>query len=348
MRLTFHIVVTPGSVKLAHCALASMLHWTPWRFVLVSNGLARTELLELHRVAAGLPRTAVHVIPEHTPLPHGIVLNRLFTDWREPYFAFVDVDFFITGPVANQVHDAVQTADVVTAGYHLALEADQARDGFEGKRLVGPRGETLGVTFFAVYRTGPLREVMQRWRIGFERYDAPEFLPDAVRRLLWQKGYRGWAYDTAKVLNMLLLLDGRRIVHLDRPELQHVGGLAGMLLPVIGRRARMLLKLKRRLADTSLTDRSLQPPLWQRLWWRWCQGPARYQDRLGTYRREQVARFFARYFRSLISDAEPPALLLAEGPLRSRIERMCATLAEAVRLAGLEPDADSEQARRAA
>ncbi len=332
MTLTFHIVVTPGSVGLARCSVASMLHWTPWHFNLVANGLGRSEWAELVRLAQSHPRLSCTAVPERMLLPHGIVLTRLLDDCRDPFFCFADVDFFITGPVADLVHTAIESAEVVTAGYHLALDADAGWDGYEGKRLLGPHGEVLGVTFFAVYRTEVVRRTMRLWQVGFERYDAPEFLPDEVRQRLWRAGYSGWAYDTGKVLNLLMLLGGARITHLDRPEMQHVGGLAGMLLPVTSRRMRLWLKLKRHWQNTALTDRSLRPPLPMRAVWRLL-GSARYRDRLGTYRREQVARFFARYFRSLVTDADPPALLVREQPLRERIERMCATLTEAVQLA---------------
>ena len=329
MRLTFHIVVTPGSVQLAACAVHSLLRWSPWRYELVGNGLGPGEARELSALATSDPRLSCRFIPEHLVLPHGIVLNRLFDGCTEPYFAFADVDLFACGPIAEPLERAVQRAAVVTAGYHLALDPTEFRAGYEGKRLFGPRGEVLGVTFFAVYRSDAVRAIRQRYKVGFERYDYPEAVPVEARRRVEAAGYVGSAFDTAKLLNILLRLDGERLEHIELPTLKHVGGLAGALLPPGGTRARLVRKWSIRLRGAALTDRSLQPPWWRGWLWR-ARGADYYRDRAGTYRREQVAAYFARYFRALLSDHEPPPVELADEELRHRVNQMCQILRDAL------------------
>ncbi len=70
---------------------------------------------------------------------------------------------------------------------------------------------------------------MNRWDVGFS--SSGNDLEDRTRRRLEAMGRSYWVYDTAKVVNILLQGDGGSLVHVEHPDLVHIGGVAHFLAP---------------------------------------------------------------------------------------------------------------------
>jgi hypothetical protein len=56
-------------------------------------------------------------------------------------------------------------------------------------------------------------------------------VPEATRARLAAGGHAYLAYDTAKIVNILLQLDGRTLQHVDPDVLIHIGGMSHFLSP---------------------------------------------------------------------------------------------------------------------
>lgn len=329
-RLKFHIVVTPGSARLATRAVASLVRHSSFRFCLVGNGLSADEVGVLEQFARATARVTTWHVPERSVLPHGIVLNRLFREDADTFFCFADADVFATDRLDEPIGLALRGGyAAVTAGYHLVLDPEEDWPGFEGKRLRGPQGETLGVTFFAIYRRDLVEQVAAEYNVLFERYEAFEQLPPKVQAKLGGGPYAAPAYDTAKVLNILLHLHGHPIAHLNLPSIVHIGGLCGALMPSGGRLRALLRRYLPQRPRGDLDDAALRPPIWRRLWWRFAE-PSQRRDRWGTYARERAAAFFAQYVLFLEGRAAAPVLAVRDPRVRHALEQGMFALREAL------------------
>jgi hypothetical protein len=80
-----------------------------------------------------------------------------------------------------------------------------------------------------MYRRDALDDTLTRWGIGLGSA-GPE-LSDAAKARMAEAGHRYRIYDTGKIANILLQLDGHGLSHFDHPDLIHIGGLSHFISP---------------------------------------------------------------------------------------------------------------------
>ena len=85
-----------------------------------------------------------------------------------------------------------------------------------------PRPKLVGCTLLALYRRETVQALMQSAGLGFDKQVWDNIPPGAAARS--RRGrFRALKYDTAELLNVLLVLRGRRVAHIDSHHLRHVG-----------------------------------------------------------------------------------------------------------------------------
>ncbi len=228
MMLTFNIIYTPGSVKHLSFFVWSLLKWTPACFRLVSNGCLSSEQRYLAKLCRRESRLEFWSIPTKTSLPHGQALNYLQALTQEDHFCFMDSDIFAIGDFATEILPYQSDHAGIFGGMPIWVkDAEQVfPTGF--RSMTGMFNRTaddlpLGSTFFAVYDNQQLTEIMQSSGIGFEEYRWAE-IPTSVQKQINDLGLAIDLYDTGKVLNLLLLSNGGKLINLALPSLCHVGG----------------------------------------------------------------------------------------------------------------------------
>lgn len=232
MTLTFNIIFTTGTVAELRAFAWSILRHADCRLRLVANGLADAEENALRRFAGADARLLFHRHPGADMAEHGDVLNALLAAESGDTFAFMDSDVFACGPFLPAVESALEHATAVFSGVPVwATAADQIAEAGVSARYGGPQnhlpnGACLGTSYFAVYRTAPLRQFIATQGVGLEKVKHADALSAAQRRQLAGLGGLGEGYETAKALNLLLVAAGHRLQVIELEGLCHVGGLS--------------------------------------------------------------------------------------------------------------------------
>jgi hypothetical protein len=233
--LTFHVVFVPGAVRDLRLFMPSLAAWgRGCRFRLVSNGCSPTEDRLLERVAALAPCFEFYRLPGRRAWEHGDALTFLQQQETGARFAFLDSDVFATGDFLGDLFDRAGDAEVLFScpplwsndrlstlqrGFQMASGVyRQTHDGF-----------CLGGSYFAIYDNQVLTACSKKYGIDLRLY-MWEHVPAAIQRRLADAGLRMTLYDTAKLANILLSLDGHACRFLTTPHLHHVGGISGAAL----------------------------------------------------------------------------------------------------------------------
>jgi len=323
--ITFNIVYTPGTVRYLKIALFSLMDRSDFRFRLVGNGLGQQEARELRALAATDSRLEVFFFSSPQMLPHGVVLSLLFRRFDDgAYFAFCDPDIFAVGPFQEHVLRALARGDVFSSCYHVGLKGEVVEGGFVGRCLYGPRRLPLATTFFAVYRRAAVERVWRAWGIGFERYLFAEYVPEHVKQALEHTGLFLPPFDTGKLLNVLMNLEGLRLYYEDLAGLCHIGGICRALEPRRDWRIQLRVEPLRLFARRCvITDRRLRRL--QRLYEQAGGRPGRRSAEAARLLalRTCIAEYFAAYLKHLVDGAPAPVMRLHQRKLQRRLELMC-------------------------
>lgn len=222
---------TPETVRRLLPFTFTLLQGAGVRLRLVANGCGPEEIDLLRDAAATDERLSHHVLPAPDLLTHGAALNHLFEAFAdEPYFAFADSDVIAGGdfmPCLSTM--AAKQAGVFAAAPVWAADADLVVPPewpvLSGRMNVLADGTHVGGTYLAIYDRAAVEPVWRRAPQGFE----PHFRPFVARAMRAELAARGWDYrifDTARLVNLLLLLEGRTLENRVVPQLHHVGGLS--------------------------------------------------------------------------------------------------------------------------
>ncbi len=334
--ITFNIVYTPGTVRYLKVALYSLMDQSRFRFRLVGNAVQPAEATELRALAGRTDRLEVTFFSAPRMLPHGLVLSLLFDRFHDgEYFAFCDPDIFAVGPFERPVLERLTRYDVFSSCYHVGLRGEIVEGGFHGRCLFGPGHMPLATTFFAIYRRAAVERIRRKWGILFERYLFPDYIPGPVAELLRRHGILRPPFDTAKLLNALMNLEGMAICYEDLPELCHIGGIARALAPGGDWRLQLQVEPLRLLGRrTVITERRLR-----RLQLLYLGGNGSGRGGRGVRRSEEAARllalrsciaeYFAAYLKHLVDGAPRPVMRLQDKALRHRLAEMCAVIQRA-------------------
>ncbi len=228
MTLQFNIVYTPGTVKYLSLFVHSLLKWSDCSYRLVSNGCLPAERRFLERMSRQSPRLEYWAIPTKHSVPHGQALNYLQGMCRSDYFCFMDSDIFATGEFLSQLapydhqYAGVFSATPVWLHAHDAVlpETFQIMSGLHTRT---DHGVCLGSTYFAIYYNQTLSSLIQATGVGFEEYSWDE-VPAQYQDQLTRMGLAKRAYDTGKLLNLLLIAHGEQLNFVNSPALCHIGG----------------------------------------------------------------------------------------------------------------------------
>lgn len=233
----FNIVVTGRVFWHLRFFVCSLVHNSDARFRLVANGCA-PETLRLMEDYATAHRGRVVEIMDVSPgamAAHGVALDavRRSRDDGE-LFCFVDTDIKARAPFLHAYFELLSSHSAVTSGKQVWVDDHVVPDthlglGLDGRHFFHPNGFIYGCPHFAMYRRDHLDETCARWGIGLG--SAGPDLSDEARGQLAAIGHDYKIYDTGKIVNILLQVDGRSLRHVDPDELIHIGGMAHFLSP---------------------------------------------------------------------------------------------------------------------
>ena len=231
--LTFNVVFTTGTVECLLPFALSLSQSCPAHFRLIDNAGSRIDLYLLEAVAKHFPAFSYFRLPRNHPTEHGEVLNTLFTTFDEHEFAIVDSDVFAAGtflpaliPLTANCAGTFSAPPVWVEDAKTVIPTDGTYVYARQRSLAD--GTSIGNTYCAVYDRCALESVWHLAPSGFARHDHFA-LPSEARALLAARGWRLVAFDTARVLNMLLLAKGYRLENRDVPNLHHLGGFSATL-----------------------------------------------------------------------------------------------------------------------
>ena len=309
----FYIIFMPGPVRRLALFTLTLLEWSDdCDFVLVANACTREERSFLSRLAHRHQRLHYRDLPAAAPLRHGAVLHRLLEAEDRTRFCFLDNDILADGEFLPPLVAAAEDHAGVFACPPIWTEAvDQVHRGdwrrLGGRYHVTDSGLVVGVTHLAIYDIEPLREVL---RSGgrFEKARWEDLAP-AAQAALAELGMKKEGYDTGKVVNLMLVARGHRLVHLDVPRLHHLGGFDSVVSKMTGQED-LAARRAAKLADVPEDER--------------------HQIMARLVRREVTATYVDALLRHLFDGSEPPsAPRTGDGALDDRLAGLGETIGDA-------------------
>jgi hypothetical protein len=229
--LTFHVVFVPGTVQDLRIFIPSLAAWGGGcRFRLVSNGCSPAEEQQLQHLAALAPCFEFYRLPGRGTWRHGRVLSFLQQRETSRYFAFLDSDIFAAGDFLRDLSARSGPVDALFSCPPVWID-DQLMTVQPGFKLAGgpcfqmADGFCIGGSYFAIYDNRLLDDCMKTYGIDLHPYSWNE-IPRALRERLEASGRKLMVYDTTKLVNILMNLDGHSCQHVTTPHLFHVGGVS--------------------------------------------------------------------------------------------------------------------------
>ena len=235
--LVFNVVVTGGLFGLMQSFVASLMHHSSARFRLVTNACTAASIEEMEQFAREHDDQIVEVLdvsPE-TMVGHGEALERVLARRDDgAWFCFVDADIKARGPWLEAFIELLDDVDVVSSGKEVWTDDNVVAEehlgiGLGGRHFYHPNGFVYGCPHLGIYRRSSLDDTRERWGVGLG-HRGDDLGAEATRRLD-EAGHLYRMYDTAKVVNILMQLDGYTLVHEENPQLVHIGGLSHYLAP---------------------------------------------------------------------------------------------------------------------
>ena len=227
---SFNIIYTPGTVKYLYPFVSSLLKWSDCSFRLVSNRCRPDEIELLRRLCHQHSRLELMALPFDRVIQHGQALSYLQSLETSEYFCFLDSDILATDyflPTFASYLD--QYAGLFSCSSSWCKAEEQILPA-SFQRMAGRHNRTdqsvcLGSTYFCIYNNYLLTQIMQSTDINFNPYlwsEIPVQYQDELIKIGLDKAY----YDTGKLLNLLLLQQGRLLAFRETTSLQHIGGLS--------------------------------------------------------------------------------------------------------------------------
>lgn len=244
--ITFNLIYTPGTVQQLSFLVYSLVKWSDCTFRLVANGCPPEEAAELQAVAQSHPALDFLVLPTKHSMSHGQALNYLQAMTTGLYFCFMDSDIYAKGeflPALTQhlpeYKGVFSCAPIKCKGDECILPAQ--RRAINGWHNQTQHGLCLGSSYFALYHNPTLSTLLQSTGIGFEACRWAE-IPQRYQHQLEQLGVVRDIYDTGKVLNLLLLARGEKLIYQQVAALRHIGGVSRLHQEVKHRQLSQVVK----------------------------------------------------------------------------------------------------------
>lgn len=226
MALCFHIIYIPGTVKSLQLLLHSLLKWSDCTFRLVANGCGADEMSTLQRLCADNPRLSFMALPTSQLMIHGDALNYLQAQCQDDYFCFMDSDIYAVAPFMPDFLPRLAQYSGIFSGMPLrypqsGLPLPTGKAFWAGPYTHSATGVCLGTTFFAIYNNQVVSEMRRRTGIGFTKYQWAT-IPRAYQGQIAALGLRHELYDTAKLFNLVLHLEGHALHYQPCTALRHI------------------------------------------------------------------------------------------------------------------------------
>lgn len=228
--MQFHIIYMPNTVRYLTPFVSSLLRWSDCTFKLVANGCDAAEEATLQQFCKNNSRLKFATLSVHEPVNHGMALNHLQSINRESTFCFMDSDIFATGPFMPEFTDRIDQYSGLFSGTPLWCIAGEGILSKEYPRMYGryhhtESGICLGSSYFAIYDNQLLREVIRSTQIDFQSRFWPQ-IPKKHQQMLTRMGLARKAYDTGKLINLLMHHQGHKLWFCNVSTLPHLGGLS--------------------------------------------------------------------------------------------------------------------------
>lgn len=218
----FYIIYTPGTIRLLMGLVFSLLRWSNAEFTLVSNGNSEEEQNQLQRLCDSNDRLHYYSLDSTTVMSHGAALNVLQDQNTYQDFGFIDSDIyaiadFWTTPANFDDIDAACQFIPAPASFRLPEEIKSLKE------------NRLGCSYFMRYDNEKISTLRSNTGVHFDKYQW-QTMPKNIRDRLDEAGLKRLKYDTARVINAMLLADGENVVELTDTSLRHLGGVSRIRL----------------------------------------------------------------------------------------------------------------------
>lgn len=249
--LTINIIYVKGTVSMLIPFFNSLYAHSQCRYRLISNGCDEDEKHQLQMIAEELGRVEFYHINSTTILPHHDILNELLTLEKSEYFIFSDSDICANGDFLQEAFSLMKDQDAFFSGYpiwHTQNEEIMPKN----FRILGGRfpkthnGIIVGFSYFAIYKRSTLIKFIDNSRVSFERHTWST-VPVNLKPLLLRNQLKKSFYDTGKLLNALMYLEGHKLSYAKLNTLKHLGGISGITTQKNKNKVKHLLFQKRRL-----------------------------------------------------------------------------------------------------
>lgn len=231
--LVFNVVWTGSAFTHLRYLVASQIAHSRARFRFVVNHCPPEQTQMMRDFAAKHPDRVVEVLEVDAGrmIGHGQVLDRVLAQRDDgSHFCLIDADIMALDPFLGEFLDTLDTHAAVSSGRGIGSESDvipEGHPGVNGEYFYTQDGFLFGSPHFALYQRAPLMDTLARWDVGFQTDNLRE---DAKRRL-HTAGLDYLIYDTGKLVNAFLQLDGHAFDHFEHPNLLHIGGVSHYLAP---------------------------------------------------------------------------------------------------------------------
>ncbi len=226
--ITLNVIYTPGTPGRLLPFTLSLLQGSGVRIRIVENGCPPEESRLLRAAAEVDDRITYYSLGVPGPVEHGLALNHLFERFTEPCFGMVDSDMIASGDYMSGIPSLFPGKAAVFSGSPV-WAADNDMVVRKSCTWIGARhriltdGTSVGNSYFAIYDRALLEPAWRAAPRGFGTHDRYQ-LSRSVQKAFAERGWRYVMFDTARVLNLQLILDGHALEHLILPTLHHVGG----------------------------------------------------------------------------------------------------------------------------
>jgi len=218
----FYVIYTPGTVRLLTGLIFTLLKWSKAEFTLVSNACSLAEQKQLELLCDCHTRLHYKSLDSELVMPHGAVLNHLQSQNKYSDFGFIDSDIYA---IAEFDQPFVDFENSNVACQFIAVPAS-FRLSDEIKKLKNNR---LGCSYFMRYDNAKISQLRSEVGVHFDKYQW-QSMPLHLRKLLDEAGLKQTKYDTARLLNAVLLARGEKLASLDDKPLRHLGGVSRISL----------------------------------------------------------------------------------------------------------------------
>jgi hypothetical protein len=226
--ITFNVVFTPGSAARLLPFSLSLLQSPQVRLRLVANASGQGEVGLMRAVAERDDRVSSYVLPLPSVVDHGESLTHLFEAFPEPHFAFADSDVIAGGDFMENLwplapgQAGVFAASSVWASDEEAFGTPRTSVLSGGKHTLHD-GTFVGSSYCAIYDRSAVEAVWEGAPRGFAGHHS-HMIPESVRAALSARGWSFRTLDTARLINLQLLLAGYELEGRATSVLYHVGG----------------------------------------------------------------------------------------------------------------------------